>query len=160
MTPGNPANEEVVKFDGLFAMNSSIKFRDISDGLSNTIAVGERTSFMNSTNGPMRCLGGRPFGVGHSHDPQDWNGFHNQAAIFGTGGHLINDSAYPADRVGFNCRKGYSSSHQGGMQVVMGDGAVRFISENIHQVPNWNSPANATFQSLLSRADGYVIGEF
>lgn len=158
--PGLP--NAVPVFDGLFGVNSSIRFRDVSDGLSNTIALGERTSTMNSTQGMMRCLGARPFGVANSHAPNDWNGFHNWAGAFGTGGHLINDSTSDtsAPRNDWNCRRGYSSSHEGGMQVVMGDGAVRFISENIHQNFNSNVPPNATFQNLLSRNDGRVVGEF
>lgn len=43
------------------------------------------------------------------------------------------------------------SFHVGGVHVTMGDGAVRFISENINQ---------ATYLNLLSIADGNVIGEF
>ena len=43
------------------------------------------------------------------------------------------------------------SLHVGGMQVLMGDGAVRFISENISTV---------TMNRLGYIADGQVVGEF
>jgi len=43
------------------------------------------------------------------------------------------------------------SLHEGGLHILMGDGAVRFLSENV----NFNTRVN------LSRiADGNVIGEF
>jgi prepilin-type N-terminal cleavage/methylation domain-containing protein len=43
------------------------------------------------------------------------------------------------------------SSHTGGVQVLLADGAVRFISENI----DWS-----TYQALGGRNDGVVVGEF
>jgi hypothetical protein len=48
----------------------------------------------------------------------------------------------------------------------MGDGAVRFISENIDyekgtvSVANYFQLANTTFQKLALRDDGKPIGEF
>ena len=44
-----------------------------------------------------------------------------------------------------------SSVHKGGEQTVMGDGAVRFLSENVDLT---------TYQRIRDRADGQVIGEF
>ena len=50
------------------------------------------------------------------------------------------------------CRwENISSFHVGGAQVLWGDGAVRFLSENID---------SATFTDLGSMNDGNVIGEF
>ncbi len=43
------------------------------------------------------------------------------------------------------------SLHVGGCHVVLGDGSVRFISENI---------AGATQNALAKIADGQVLGEF
>jgi len=43
------------------------------------------------------------------------------------------------------------SVHTGGSHVLMGDGSVRLISDNINF---------ATFQMLLTRDDGQVVGEF
>ncbi|WP_339734499.1 DUF1559 domain-containing protein [uncultured Gimesia sp.] len=43
------------------------------------------------------------------------------------------------------------SRHTGGVHILMGDGATRFISENID---------NATWQNLGAIADGNVLGEF
>jgi hypothetical protein len=43
------------------------------------------------------------------------------------------------------------SQHVGGVHVLMGDGATRFISENI---------STLTWNSLGSRAGSEVVGEF
>jgi len=46
---------------------------------------------------------------------------------------------------------GFNSPHVGGFHVLMGDGAVRFISQNI-------SPD--TFRALLTRDGGEIVGEY
>ena len=45
----------------------------------------------------------------------------------------------------------FSSLHVGGDHFLMGDGAVRMVSENINQ---------DTFRNLSGIADGNVLGEF
>jgi len=49
------------------------------------------------------------------------------------------------------CSVASRSMHKGGVQVVMCDGAVRFVSDNIHL---------ATWQNLSSMAGGEVVGEY
>jgi type II secretory pathway pseudopilin PulG len=46
---------------------------------------------------------------------------------------------------------GYSSWHTGGCQMVLGDGTVRFISENID---------TSIYINLMRRSDGATLGEF
>ena len=46
---------------------------------------------------------------------------------------------------------GFKSLHEGGCQFVLGDGSVRFISENIDRL---------TYARLGDQHDGGVIGEF
>jgi prepilin-type N-terminal cleavage/methylation domain-containing protein len=46
---------------------------------------------------------------------------------------------------------GFSSWHTGGMQAVLGDGTVRFLSENID---------GTIYTNLSRRADGKTLGEF
>ena len=48
-------------------------------------------------------------------------------------------------------RSSFSSLHSGGSQFVLGDGSVRFISENL---------ATSTLNRLGNKSDGNVIGEF
>lgn len=46
---------------------------------------------------------------------------------------------------------GARSLHVGGANVLLCDGSVRFLGENIHL---------ETLRNLFSRADGQVLGEF
>ena len=46
---------------------------------------------------------------------------------------------------------GFSSWHTGGMQAVLGDGTVRFLSENID---------GTIYENLSRRSDGRTLGEF
>ncbi|MGZ0163623.1 MAG: DUF1559 domain-containing protein [Planctomycetales bacterium] len=46
---------------------------------------------------------------------------------------------------------GFSSWHTGGMQAVLGDGTVRFLSENMD---------STIFENLSRRSDGKTLGEF
>jgi hypothetical protein len=50
-----------------------------------------------------------------------------------------------------NSPRGFSSSHVGGSQFLLGDGAVRFISQNTN--PD-------TLRRLYLRNDGEVVGEY
>ena len=46
---------------------------------------------------------------------------------------------------------GFSSWHTGGVQAVLGDGTVRFLSENID---------STIYENLSRRSDGKTLGEF
>ncbi|HAW30911.1 MAG TPA: prepilin-type cleavage/methylation domain-containing protein, partial [Planctomycetaceae bacterium] len=46
---------------------------------------------------------------------------------------------------------GARSLHIGGANVLLCDGSVRFVSENVHL---------QTLRDLFGRADGHVLGEF
>ena len=117
--------------NGILFHNSKIGFRDITDGTSNTIVVGERTTFVDD-DGPF-------YGVWSGLIP---NSEHALERFLGHAEHGPNYGEHAGD---------FGSSHKGGAQFVLGDGSVRFISENINET---------TFQRLAMRADGQVIGEF
>lgn len=110
-------------------------FRDVMDGLSNTFFVGERRS--------PGTINGLNIG-----DDGTWTG-----EMAG----LSNITAPCADVYPLNYKavKGYrtafSSLHTGGAHFLMGDGAVRFISENISVV---------TYSNLATIAGGEVLGDF
>ena len=133
---------------GLLFLNSSISFREISDGTSNTIIVGERlfTDFeqvdlgwMSGTGATLRHTG---MVMNLKLDPYQSGG----NAWFGpeADGSLI---APPADQaIG-----GFSSRHSGGGQFVMADGSVRFLSENVDP---------ELFSHLGNREDRQMLGDF
>lgn len=117
----------------MFGFNGCAKFRDVTDGLSNTVAVVETTRYVAN-------------GEGTAWGYAKWVG---NGTNFG--GANIN-TWYSSGPVGYLASWAYSGSlHTGGCHVLLGDGAVRFVSENI----------DATTRVYLSRiADGNVIGEF
>ncbi|MDG1897318.1 MAG: DUF1559 domain-containing protein [Fuerstiella sp.] len=143
---------------GMFYNLSKVRFRDITDGTTNVIAVGERE---------RRCGAGSWIG---NRAP---NGGGTRGADF-TFGRVTTPLNDPINRGANNCTDGFSSKHVGGGQFVLGDGSVRFISENIDSITpplgrvNRNggiSTADITnrcgvYQLLGIRDDGQVIGEF
>ncbi len=112
-------------------------FRDFIDGMSNTFVVGERTSII-SKNGLIRGGDG------------SWH------ALFTTGPLDVAVSCrviYPLNYAtsGSGSNSAFSSLHSGGAHFLMGDGAVRFFSDNIDLT---------TYSNLATIAGGEAIGEF
>ncbi|HUG19275.1 MAG TPA: DUF1559 domain-containing protein [Planctomycetaceae bacterium] len=100
--------------DGAFYHNSSVKMRDLQDGTSGTIVIGERRS--NPVAGHLSTWIGAV--------PEGEEAF---ARFLGVTDHTPNHpSAHLED---------FSSHHTGGAQFLFGDGRVKFVSENIdHQI--------------------------
>lgn len=133
--------------NGLFWRASDVKMRDIVDGTSNTICVGERAWEIAGTNSnSVRCNAGVVHGTYTSNEQLS---IRTNLAAGSVG---IN---YPSGE----CNYGFSSPHPGGIQVVLCDGSVRFISETIDH--NWGTTAiDSTFEYLLARNDRQSVGEF
>lgn len=129
--------------DGIFgARNESVKVRDITDGTSNTIAVGERASkIIGNTNDSQTHWAG----VRESN--QNGSGWRGAFEVAGVTSFPINS----LESVHWRYRGWFSSMHVGGAHFLLSDGAVRFISENIDA---------GTYMDLSDIDDGQVIGEF
>ncbi|QDT36942.1 DUF1559 domain-containing protein [Stratiformator vulcanicus] len=121
---------------------NSIAIRDITDGTSNTLAVGERAWEYDGSAGKVNSNAGNVFmcdTTTAAGTPAEF------VAVVGATGTGIN-----AD-VTANADDGFNSLHVGGAQFVLADGAVKFLSENIDGV---------TLTNLATINDGNVVGEF
>jgi len=142
--------------NGIFWRNSSVGFRDITDGSSNTMLVGERAwELPNPVGTAYACAAGNVFGT---------STYNEQSSPHGS----LGSTAGPLNFQNANCNRGFSSRHTGGVQFVFADGSVHFISENIDQRLSYPQRTNAsliyvvdsTLERLIARDDGQVIGEF
>ena len=136
---------------GSFWGGSRVRFRDVSDGLSSTIFIGERDEV---------CRAGVWAGVRN----YNGNGTVGNAASLGIVDVKINEPGLDANNDPLS-HAGFSSKHSGGAHYLFGDGSVKFLSENIHFDSIDAATANAgagmgLYQRLGRRNDGQVVGEF
>lgn len=126
--PPTPA-EQGIGNGGLY-LNSATRFRDFTDGPSNTLLVGER----------------------RTDTEKEWHstwvgvvpeGEESIARVLGIADHTPNHKDAHFDD--------FSSHHEGGVQFVMGDGAVRFIGETIDL---------GVYQGLMTIKGNELIGSF
>jgi prepilin-type N-terminal cleavage/methylation domain-containing protein len=113
--------------NGSLFHNGKVSLRDYTDGTSNTFVCGERKSIA----GYSTWVGVVP------------EGEEAMARILGVADHLPNHQPVHLDD--------FSSHHVGGACFVMGDGAVRFVSENLDE---------DVYKGLFTRSGGEVPGEF
>ncbi len=131
----------VKNYGGIFGANSKCGIKDMTDGTSNIIMVGERYTPVNASPLKTTVIGD---GI--------WPGVSALAAEYnalGEATHKIN-----AGFTQLNPRPpttGLGSLHTAGAQFLMADGAVRFLSENLDI---------ATYRKLSRIDDGNELGDF
>ena len=115
--------------NGVFFLNSRVRFDDIDDGSSNTIFIGEvadtdSLGWMSGTRATLRNTGS-------------------------IAGRTTRNGAIPiTSNNSLLLVGGFSSSHTGGANFAFGDGSIRFLSQSI-------SPA--LFQKFGNRHDGLML---
>jgi prepilin-type N-terminal cleavage/methylation domain-containing protein len=131
--------------NGIFFKNSNVRLANVTDGTTNVYLVAE-TVYMRvpsdlnvGTNYPSWATGAdlRANGVDSSYQTM-------AAAVL-----PINGPANPTDSGGF--MRLYGSKHPGGCNVTLGDGATRFINQNIDL---------GTHRYLGARDDGTALADF
>ena len=165
---------------GMFNRNRSVKVKDVLDGLSSVIAASEAitgdnvsafdpkrdlvkgitTNWGGQTRWPKAtldaygsdCLGGTSY---HSHGHREWMNGIGQQTVFNTMNtpNSTNPDCYRGtggwyDAEGIHTAR---SLHAGGVHCLLGDGSVRFVSDNIDL---------ETWQNLGDVRDGTPVGEF
>lgn len=142
----NDATHGIRSTGGSFLRNVSLNFRDFTDGTSNTVMVAEQSG--RNFNGTA-LVDGRA-----DHNDGLWMGSGGDARCFNTTTlrHPFGSTnATLAHAGGQGCNSLINSEHTGGVQVLLGDGGVRFVSSNV----DFN-----TTVLLVTRNDNQVVGEF
>ncbi|MEM9704434.1 MAG: DUF1559 domain-containing protein, partial [Planctomycetota bacterium] len=122
----NPASDECdfEDFDGMFGVWSFLKFADVTDGLSNTVMIAER-AYQRAL--PLEPVAADRFvATGAIYMSGFANGAERTTLSMVNGRYGINVIDNRSDAM-----RSPGSVHPGGAQFALGDGSVRFISENI-----------------------------
>ena len=126
--------------EGVFFLNSRVRYRDIPDGSTNTLFFGEKPriigdlNWMSGTRTSLKNTGSKPNRLPST------RAFRQQQR-----------RQTPEDMTDPNTVGGFGSWHVGGAQFALGDGSVRFLSESIDI---------EVYESLGKRADGTLPVEF
>jgi prepilin-type N-terminal cleavage/methylation domain-containing protein/prepilin-type processing-associated H-X9-DG protein len=160
------AAQKIAQTNGCFNDLSPIRVASVTDGLSNTLFMAEKSTTV------LRNLKGL--------DPEFFNDY--GWYITGNWGDTLWSTLYPPNAfktiasVALSAQKDSASSlHPGGLQVLMGDGSVRFVKETIQSWPmdrlaglpvgirlnanGWyeNIPTPGVWQMLSTRSGGEAV---
>lgn len=175
-TYNNPTYPGKTSGGGMMGVNTNNKFRDASDGLSNTMLVAEqsgriiRSDLVNfswmlpgqgaatlgqaSVTGWM--IGNREMGQVPNPDTavpadNDHRYFNTTTVRYRIAQSPFADQVFGGMSSAAGANNPLCSFHTGGIHALLGDGAVRFISENLEL---------ETLKKLATRDDGIPLGEF
>ncbi|SFJ43985.1 DUF1559 domain-containing protein [Planctomicrobium piriforme] len=119
--------------------------RDVTDGLSNTLLVVELA-------GGNKIYKGKPAVITTNTAIQKRSWANYATLTMFKMGVALGDQY--GGNCAINCNSDYLNAysfHTGGAQAVLGDGSVRFLSENLDYDTVWK---------LVGRSDGEILGEF
>jgi prepilin-type N-terminal cleavage/methylation domain-containing protein len=136
------SDRDAVPYGMIGKWSWSARFRDVPDGLSNTFMTGEVVGYLSMQVGL--------FGQAFAFTAYPIN-FRNQFMVARAPARGVNHATGAFTNPRWEEGSGFRSLHVGGAHFCLGDGSVRFVSENID---------GATYRALASRNNGEVFGEF
>ncbi|MEW4564388.1 DUF1559 domain-containing protein [Bremerella sp. JC770] len=128
---------------GIFNYNNQVRFRDVTDGTSNTFLIGEK-GIAGSTKDTPSWLG----------TPKSPGNTIPASCVVS----MVNFPLNPGISDPNTERFAFSSFHPGGALFAYVDGSVHFISETISY--DTDPSALGAYQKLGDRRDGQTLGEF
>ncbi|GAC1466185.1 MAG: DUF1559 domain-containing protein [Isosphaeraceae bacterium] len=143
--------EPGVDGDGVFFRNSFVGPREITDGLSNTLAVGERATALNSGRGQATWVGSVPDAVLWSCAPDPYDPDAGVCRKEDGSGMVLGHTGEghgPGDPTGDVNQ--FLSRHGRGSFFLYCDGHVRYLNNTIHY---------PTYKALSTRALGEVVSD-
>jgi prepilin-type N-terminal cleavage/methylation domain-containing protein/prepilin-type processing-associated H-X9-DG protein len=153
---------------GMLTVNQGIRIADCLDGTSNTIAVGEQSGLVGPNDLRNSYRGGWAGAAMDGNYGGDSTGPHTQAFSVwcptGTGtinaytsgitvvGYRNNSKTAPGPaNFAYSANTILNSFHPGGINVLLTDGSVRFVSDNVDFT---------NFQNLCVRDDGQMVADY
>jgi prepilin-type N-terminal cleavage/methylation domain-containing protein/prepilin-type processing-associated H-X9-DG protein len=139
-SPGASCNGTVVRSRGsdVSDVPGVLKLGNVTDGLSNTIFVGEKI-----INADKTCCADNESWAGPGLDADIIRGARPNGSVWWTPAKDFRDAAVPDDE-----HYRFGSNHTSGMNAVFGDGSVRFIRYSVDP---------ATFMRACNRMDGLTF---
>jgi prepilin-type processing-associated H-X9-DG protein len=134
--------------DGLFFRNSKIGMADITDGASNTFAVGERSHNLSYVTWTGRAIGGWLFATSSFEGGMDkFNPDPEESFTMILGPVGLEDGLRTPNNPEAHVED-YWSWHPGGVHFLFADGSVHFIKSTIHPLP---------YRALATRAGSEAL---
>jgi len=130
--------------DGIFYRHSSTQFKSITDGLSNTIIVGEVATDRS------RIKDGQAIDHWAICSPHI-DGLNGEFSEFLGSTGIVMNAWLDNLQSGHDWEAGFGSYHVGGAHFLLSDGAVRFINESVDR---------RTYEALGTRDQEELLGEF
>jgi len=159
ITTTEGGGQGILSRGGILYYKSKIKIKDITDGTTNTIIVGEQSDWcVETATGQQRiAIHSWPHGMFMGSPGHGWRQFntatlrHRPGYKQAEGGH--NHHGCPTTGVCGNAgvNNPIQSAHSAGVHVLLADGGVPFISENL-DINIW--------LALGTRDDGLELGDF
>ena len=151
---GNNGNG-ILSSGGTFPINDFLAFRNLLDGTSSTLAIGETATWMlnNGIKVDPRGRHGWQMGTDGGGRITNWNGPSNRQFNVTSVRYPVGTKNWNLPGVGNNNGPNTPllSAHTGGIQTVFADGSVHFITDSI-SLP--------LLKALVTRDDGRVVSEY